>query len=84
VTITIAQTRTTATVPDNLVGMTYDQAVAALAAVGLNNVAREDVVSDQMVGTVISTNPNKGVTVSKTQKITVQIAKAGPTASATP
>jgi len=80
VTITIATTPTTATVPDNLAGMTYDQAVAALAAVGLNNVARLDVASDQPVGQVVSTDPNKGVAVSKTQKITVQVSK-GPTST---
>jgi len=78
VTITIATTPTTATVPDNLAGMTYDQAVAALAAVGLNNVARLDVFSDQPVGQVVLTDPNKGVAVSKSQKITVQVSK-GPT-----
>ncbi len=89
VTITIAQAPTTATVPD-VAGMTYDEAVSALANVGLKTVTRQDQESDQPVGTVLRTDPGKNTQVALTQPITIYVAKtpttptsSGPTSSAT-
>jgi serine/threonine-protein kinase len=83
VTLTIAAARTTATVPDGLVGATYDQAVAALNGVGLTNVARAaDAYSDvQPVSAVISVNPASGTTVGLSQKITLTVSKGAPPAA---
>ena len=71
----IAEPSSTATVPTNLRGMTYDQAVAALAAVGLTNVAREEVQSDEPQGTVVSTEPSGGTKIAKEQQVKIRVSR---------
>ncbi|MBF0688066.1 MAG: Stk1 family PASTA domain-containing Ser/Thr kinase [Cellulomonas sp.] len=90
----IAEAATTATVPTNLRGMTYDQAVQALAAVGLTSVTSEEVQSDEPQGTVVSSDPSGGTQIAKEQRVTLRISRGpapnnngnnpGPSASATP
>lgn len=76
ITIYIAEAPTTAVVPD-VFGQSYDQAVATLAAAGLENVTRQDVESDEVAaGLVLDTNPGQGTAVSLTQRITILVAKA--------
>ncbi|WP_087508032.1 Stk1 family PASTA domain-containing Ser/Thr kinase [Cellulomonas iranensis] len=71
----IAVPASTATVPSNLRGMTYDAAVQALNAAGLTNVAREDVASDEPEGTVVSSDPNGGTEVAKEQRVTLRVSR---------
>ncbi|KSW29076.1 Stk1 family PASTA domain-containing Ser/Thr kinase [Cellulomonas sp. B6] len=81
----IAVPPSTATVPTTLRGMSYDQAVQALAAAGLTNVARQDLPqgeSDEPVGTVVSSDPSGGTQVAKEQKVTLRVS-SGPRPSAT-
>ncbi len=55
--------------------MSYDDAVAALAALGLTNVTRQDDASDEAVGTVLYTDPAAGQTVPLTQRIVIHVSK---------
>jgi len=57
--ITVATAPELPTVPDGLVGLTYNEAAARLGGAGLN-AERVNVKSDQPKDTVISTNPAKG------------------------
>ncbi|WNB85576.1 Stk1 family PASTA domain-containing Ser/Thr kinase [Cellulomonas sp. ATA003] len=72
VALTIAVAPTTATVPSDLVGATYDDAAAQLTALGLTPV-RVDVESDQPVGQVISSDPNRGTTVQLGSEVTLNV-----------
>ena len=87
VTIVIAIPPTTAAVPD-VAGLTYDEAVAKLAAVGLTSVTRQDQPSSSQTGTVLYTNPTKGTVVGLNQTITIVVAaqqsQSTSSASATP
>ena len=84
VTITVASAPTTAAVPD-VAGMTYDEAVAKLASVGLTsvtppqNAASDTVAKDQ----VMYTNPPKGTQVALTQTITI-VVSTGPQTAVVP
>ncbi|UZN03391.1 Stk1 family PASTA domain-containing Ser/Thr kinase [Cellulomonas sp. S1-8] len=72
----IAAPPSTAVVPNNLRGMTYEQAVAALTAVGLTNVSRDDLdpgESDDPVGTVVSSNPSGGTEIAKGQQVQLRV-----------
>jgi len=72
ITLDVATKPTTATVPDDLVGKTYDAAAAELTTVGLVP-ARADAASDQPVDAVISSNPNKGTTVQVGTTVTLTV-----------
>jgi beta-lactam-binding protein with PASTA domain/tRNA A-37 threonylcarbamoyl transferase component Bud32 len=74
--LTIAVAPTTATVPADLVGMTYDDAAARLTELGLVPV-RADVDSDEPAGQVISTNPNRGTTVQIGSEVTLNVSGGG-------
>ncbi|MCC2321340.1 Stk1 family PASTA domain-containing Ser/Thr kinase [Cellulomonas xiejunii] len=76
----IAEPASTATVPTNLRGMTYDQAVQALAAVGLTSVTSEEVQSDEPKGTVVSSDPSGGTQIAKEQRVTLRVSR-GPSAN---
>ncbi|MDM7855068.1 Stk1 family PASTA domain-containing Ser/Thr kinase [Cellulomonas sp. MW4] len=60
VTIQVAQAPQQVTVPNDLVGLTYDQAVARLADAGLTNVKKVADPSAQPQDTVLFTNPSGG------------------------
>ncbi len=75
VNLQVAEEPNTAKVPTNLRGMTYDEAVAALAAAGLTNVAREDVASDQEANRVVSTDPSGGTEIAKEQRVTLRVSR---------
>ncbi|MEZ0446426.1 Stk1 family PASTA domain-containing Ser/Thr kinase [Cellulomonas sp. ICMP 17802] len=86
VNLQIAVAPTTATIPNDLVGKTYDQVVAELQGLGLKNFNRIDDVSDQPDGTVLRTDPTAGDEVPLDQQIDIHVAKAatGTGASASP
>lgn len=70
----VAEAPSTATVPTNLVGMTYDQAVRELQNAGLNNVARQDQQgTSQPQGTVTAVSPQGGTEVGLNQEITLYV-----------
>ncbi len=71
----VASPPTTATVPTTLRGQTYEAAVQALSAVGLTNVRREDVDSDEPAGTVISSDPNGGTQIAREQQVTLRVSR---------
>ncbi|QCB92199.1 Stk1 family PASTA domain-containing Ser/Thr kinase [Cellulomonas shaoxiangyii] len=71
----VASPPTTATVPTNLRGQTYEAAVEALAGVGLTNVRREDVDSDEPAGTVVSSDPNGGTQIAREQQVTLRVSR---------
>jgi hypothetical protein len=73
-----------AQVPANLVGMTQDDAIAALDAVGLAY-SLEFKVSDKPKGTVISTSPESGklVPVNSVVKLVISLGGESPTPTAT-
>ncbi|MFS0704358.1 Stk1 family PASTA domain-containing Ser/Thr kinase [Cellulomonas sp. 179-A 9B4 NHS] len=71
----VAAPPTTATVPTTLRGQQYDAAVQALSAVGLTNVRREDVDSDEPAGTVISSDPNGGTQIAREQQVTLRVSR---------
>jgi len=79
----VAAPPSTATVPTNLRGMQYDQAVQALAAAGLTNVSREDVQSDEPVNTVVSSDPSGGTVIAMEQRVTLRVSR-GPSSSPSP
>lgn len=62
-------------VPDNLVGMSYDQAVQSLAQAGLTNVRRVDEQSDSPVNQVIRVEPDGGSEVEAGQQIDLHVSK---------
>lgn len=62
-------------VPNNLVGMTYDQAVQALAQAGLTNVRRVDEQSESPVDQVIRVEPDGGSEVEPGQQIDLHVSK---------
>ncbi|GIG41390.1 Stk1 family PASTA domain-containing Ser/Thr kinase [Cellulomonas phragmiteti] len=88
----IAEAPSTAAVPTNLRGMTYEMAVQALTAAGLTNVAREEVQSDEPAGTVVSSDPSGGTQIAKEQRVTLRVSRGpsgpgggnNPTASPSP
>ena len=75
VTLDVATAPSTATVPNNLRGLTYDQAVQLLQAAGLTSVRREDVDSDLDAGTVVSSDPSSGTRIARDQQVTLRISK---------
>ncbi|WP_082812652.1 Stk1 family PASTA domain-containing Ser/Thr kinase [Cellulomonas timonensis] len=89
--ITVAEARDLPTVPDGLVGMTYDQAAARLEAIGLR-AQRENVDSDRPKDEVISTNPTKGTALEEGSTVKLNVSKGpsggnngnNPSSSATP
>jgi len=82
--LTIAVAPTTTTVPTGLVGMTYDQAVEALKAAGLENVNRIDDVSDTPKDQVLRTEPTAGTEVPFDQQIDIHVSKGPPAAGDNP
>jgi len=88
----VATPASTAVVPNNLRGMTYEAAVQALSAAGLTNVTREDLdpgESDFPAGTVVSSEPGGGTEIAKEQQVRLRVsggpqANPAPTPSATP
>ncbi|MDQ0372547.1 serine/threonine-protein kinase [Cellulomonas humilata] len=81
--LTIAVTPTTAIIPNDLVGKTYEQAVQQLQGLGLTNFNRIDDQSEAPVGTVIRTDPTAGDEVPLDQQIDIHVAK-GPAGNPTP
>lgn len=73
--LTIAQAPTTAVIPNDLVGKSYDQAVEQLRALGLTNVRRVDDPSEEPVGNVLRTDPNAGDEVPLDQQIDIHVSK---------
>ncbi len=72
--LTIAIAPTTAAIPADLVGKTYEAAAAQLTALGLVPV-RADVDSDEPVGQVISSEPNRGTTVDIGSEVTLNVSR---------
>ncbi|KQY22800.1 serine/threonine protein kinase [Cellulomonas sp. Root485] len=79
----VAIAPTTAIIPNDLVGKTYDQVVQQLQALGLSNFNRIDDQSESPVGTVIRTDPTSGDEVPLDQQIDIHVAK-GPAGNPTP
>ena len=75
VNLQIAKAATNPTVPNNLTGMTYDEAVQALAAVGLTSVQRQDLDSEAAKGEVLYTDPSGGSEVERDQTIIIYVSK---------
>ncbi|MCC2333937.1 Stk1 family PASTA domain-containing Ser/Thr kinase [Cellulomonas wangsupingiae] len=73
--LSVAAPPSTAVVPTNLRGLSYDAAVQALQAVGLTNVKREDVESDEAANTVVSSDPGGGTQIAKEQQVTLRVAR---------
>lgn len=69
----VATAPTSATIPTDLRGQTYEDAVKALDQVGLKNVTRVDEPSNDPVGTVIYTNPSGGEEVELDQLIEIHV-----------
>ncbi|WP_347338503.1 Stk1 family PASTA domain-containing Ser/Thr kinase [Cellulomonas sp. WB94] len=82
--ISVAIAPTTVTIPDGLVGKTYDEAAAQLQALGLQ-ASRNDVASaDYAAGIVTSSNPNKGAIVAPGSTVILNVSQgATPTSGAT-
>jgi eukaryotic-like serine/threonine-protein kinase len=76
--LTIAVAPTSATIPADLVGKTYEAAAAQLTALGLVPV-RADVDSDEPVGQVISSEPNRGTTVDIGAEVTLNVSRGAGT-----
>ncbi|MCR6649092.1 MAG: Stk1 family PASTA domain-containing Ser/Thr kinase [Cellulomonas sp.] len=74
VTIEVAIAPKTATVPD-LKGMTYSEAVQALAALGLTNVQKQEEDSQEEKDRVLWTDPNKGSEVELDQLIVIHVSR---------
>jgi len=84
VNLQIAKAMTTATVP-SVAGMTYDQAVQALAQAGLTNVKRVDETSDRPANEVLRTDPAAGTEVEFDQQIDIHVSKGNqPQGNGTP
>ncbi|MET0788839.1 MAG: Stk1 family PASTA domain-containing Ser/Thr kinase [Cellulomonas sp.] len=75
VNLQIAIAPTTATIPNDLVGKTYDQVVAELQGLGLKNFNRIDDQSDQPTGTVLRTDPTAGDEVPLDQQVDIHVSK---------
>ncbi|MFF8275498.1 Stk1 family PASTA domain-containing Ser/Thr kinase [Streptomyces lateritius] len=73
VTITVAK-KEKSQLPD-VTGRNYDQAVQDLKLLGFENVARQDVDSEQPANTVIGMNPNGGTDQPKDVQITLKVSK---------
>ena len=71
----IAIAPTTATIPNDLVGKTYDQVVQQLQALGLTQFKRIDDGSDKPVGEVLWTDPSAGDEVELDQQIDIHVSK---------
>ncbi|KRD43486.1 serine/threonine protein kinase [Cellulomonas sp. Root930] len=71
----IATAPTTATIPNDLVGKTYEQVVAQLQGLGLSSFNRIDDQSESPAGTVIRTDPTAGDEVPLDQQIDIHVAK---------
>ena len=69
----VATAPTSATIPTDLRGQTYEDAVKALDKVGLRNVTRVDEPSNDPPGTVIYTNPSGGEEVELDQLIEIHV-----------
>ena len=84
--LSIAVAPTTATIPNDLVGKSYDQVVAELQGLGLQNVNRIDEQSDEPAGNVIRTDPTAGDEVPLDQQIDIHVSKgpSGKGANQTP
>ena len=82
--LSIAVAPTTATIPNDLVGKPYDQAVAELQGLGLQNFNRIDEQSDQPLGNVIRTDPTAGDEVPLDQQIDLHVSKGPPGKAANP
>ncbi|GAA3393533.1 Stk1 family PASTA domain-containing Ser/Thr kinase [Streptomyces roseoviridis] len=81
VTITVAK-KEKSRLPD-VTGRSYDQAVQDLKLLGFENVARQDVDSDQPAGTVIGQTPNGNSDQPKDVQIALKVSK-GPQQTAQP
>ncbi|MFF5975048.1 Stk1 family PASTA domain-containing Ser/Thr kinase [Streptomyces sp. NPDC012769] len=81
VTITVAK-KEKSRLPD-VTGRSYDQAVQDLKLLGFENVARQDVDSDQPAGTVIGQSPNGNTDQPKDVQIALKVSK-GPQQTAQP
>jgi len=84
----IAIAPTTVTVPDGLVGQTYDAAAKQLQALGLQASANPVASADYPVGIVTSSNPNKGAKVVPGSTVILNVSQGpvltpGSTATAT-
>jgi serine/threonine-protein kinase len=79
ITLEVAIAATTATVPDDLRGMSFDDAVAALKAAGIKGTpTRVDEPSDDTpAGDVLYTNPDSGATVGVNDVIEIHVS-SGP------
>nr|WP_319637717.1 Stk1 family PASTA domain-containing Ser/Thr kinase [Pengzhenrongella sicca] len=81
ITLNVAIAPTTATIPADLVGKTYEDAAAQLSALGLVP-ARVEAASDvQPKGSVVSSNPTKGTVVELGSTVTLTVSN---TEQATP
>lgn len=83
VNLQIAIAPTTATIPNDLVGKTYDQVVAELQGLGLKNFNRIDDQSDKPVDEVLRTDPTAGDEVPLDQQIDIHVSK-GPSGNPNP
>jgi len=74
VNLSIATPPTTASIPTDIVGKSYDDAAAELSALGLT-AARNDVDSEEPEGNVITSNPAPGTTVPKGTTVTLNVSR---------
>jgi serine/threonine-protein kinase len=74
VVLTISDGPGDAAIPENLVGMSLNDARAALAAVGLVIAQTQAVASDQALGTVLKVTPDPGSTITAGTGVVLQIA----------
>lgn len=74
VNLSIATPPTTATIPTDIVGKSYDDAAAQLSTLGLT-AARNDVDSEEPEGQVITSNPAPGTTVAKGSTVTLNVSR---------
>ena len=85
VNLQIAKAKTALTVPSNLSGMTYNEAVGALNNAGLFNLQRQDVDSTEKKDVVVYTDPSGGSEVEADQLIVLYVSKgASPQAGTSP
>jgi serine/threonine-protein kinase len=74
VVLTISDGPGDAAIPENLVGMSLNDARTALAAVGLVIAQTQAVASDQALGTVLKVTPDPGSTITAGTGVVLQIA----------
>nr|WP_240675572.1 Stk1 family PASTA domain-containing Ser/Thr kinase [Cellulomonas endophytica] len=84
VTLEIATAPTTATVPDDLVGLPYDEAAAAITAAGLEPQRVDAPSQNQPAGAVVSVNPTSGLVVARGTAVTVTVSTGAGTPAPTP